>query len=211
MPTLPALITFLLTSIVLIVIPGPSVVFAIGRTLSLGRAAGLVSVIANAVGTSLWVVFAAFGLAGLLQVVPELIDIIRILGAAYLAYLGWQTIRGSSKRHAQISSGVDQGKSLKTLFKEGFLVGLGNVKVAVFFTAVLPQFTNPEGDFMIQFLLLGAIFEVLGVIGDSTYVVAAAYVREWLMNKPERIALVVRVGGFMIVALAVWLLIEALA
>lgn len=209
MPTLAAFITFLITSVVIIAIPGPSVVFAIGRTLSLGRPAGLVTVLANAAGTSAWIIFAAFGLAGLLQLVPNLLDMIRILGAIYLGYLGYRTIRGSTKRHSEITAGIDRNKSLGQIFKEGFLVGLGNPKVAVFFTAVLPQFINPAGDFILQFLLLGAIFEVLGIIGDASYVLAASLVRSWLLNRAERLALVVRIGGVMITGLAIWLLVEA--
>lgn len=209
MPSLADFITFIIASMIIIVIPGPSVVFSVGRTLALGRAAGLATVIGNAVGTSVWVLFAAFGLAGLLQLFPPLIDIVKIVGALYLAYLGVQTIRSSGKKHAEIIEQNLSAKSVKQIFREGFTVGLANPKVAVFFTAVLPQFINPEGNFIIQFLLLGLIFEVLGVIGDSTYVIAAAYVRSWILTVPARLTRIVSVGGMMIVGLALWLLIEA--
>ncbi|MEY4988950.1 MAG: hypothetical protein RI933_583 [Actinomycetota bacterium] len=209
MPSLADFITFVIASLIIIVIPGPSVVFSVGRTLALGRPAGLATVIGNAVGTSVWVLFAAFGLAGLLQLFPPLIDIVKIIGALYLAYLGVQTIRSSGNKHAEITEQNQTAKSVKQIFREGFTVGLANPKVAVFFTAVLPQFINPEGNFIIQFLLLGLIFEVLGVIGDSTYVIAAAYVRNWILTVPARLTRIVSVGGMMIVGLALWLLIEA--
>lgn len=209
MPSLADLITFVIASMIIIVIPGPSVVFSVGRTLALGRGAGLATVVGNAVGTSVWVLFAAFGLAGLLQLFPPLIDIVKIVGALYLAYLGVQTIRSSGKKHAEIAEQNLAAKPVKVIFREGFMVGLANPKVAVFFTAVLPQFINPDGDFIIQFLLLGLIFEVLGVIGDSTYVIAAAYVRSWILTVPARLTRIVSVGGMIIVGLALWLLIEA--
>jgi threonine/homoserine/homoserine lactone efflux protein len=184
------------------------VVFAIGRTLALGRSSGLVTVIANAMGTSVWVVGTAFGLYGLVTALPWLLEVIKIGGVLYLGYLGYKTVRGASKQHANIMSSSDAKKSLGQIFREGFFVGLSNPKTAVFFTAVLPQFINPAGNFVIQFLLLGMIFEVVGVLSDAMYVLAAAAVRDWILNEPKRLHTIVSVGGFMILGVSVWLLIN---
>lgn len=210
MPTSDAFALFLITSIIIIAIPGPSVVFAVGRTLALGRSAGLVTVIANAIGTSVWVIFAAFGLASLLAFAPGLLTFIKLAGAIYLAYLGLQTIRGARQEHANISSAIEVAKSNSQIFREGFLVGLSNPKVAVFFTAVLPQFINPDGDFIFQFLLLGLIFEVLGVVGDSLWVIGAARVRTWILSSDTRLVKIIMVGGALIIAVAGWLLFETI-
>jgi len=206
MPTLAAMITFLITALVIIVIPGPSVVFAIGRTLALGRSSGLVTVVANAAGTSVWVVGTAFGLYGLVSALPWLLEVIKIGGVIYLGYLGYKTIRGSKQQHANIMASSNTKKPLGQIFREGFLVGLSNPKTAVFFTAVLPQFINPAGNFVIQFLLLGLIFEVVGTISDAFYVLGAAAVRTWILNEPKRLHIIVMTGGFMILGVSIWLL-----
>jgi threonine/homoserine/homoserine lactone efflux protein len=208
MPTVAAMITFLITALVIILIPGPSVVFAIGRTLALGRSSGLVTVVANATGTSVWVVGTAFGLYGLVTALPWLLEVIKIGGVVYLGYLGYKTLRGASKQHADIMSSSNEAKPLGQIFREGFFVGLSNPKTAVFFTAVLPQFINPAGNFVIQFLLLGMIFEVIGTLSDAMYVVGAAAVRDWILNEPKRLHTIVFVGGCMILGVSVWLLIN---
>ncbi len=208
MPTLAAMIMFLITALVIIVIPGPSVVFAIGRTLALGRSSGLVTVVANSVGTSVWVVGTAFGLYGLVTALPWLLEVIKIGGVLYLGYLGFKTVRGAGKQHANIMSASDAKKPLGKIFREGFLVGLSNPKTAVFFTAVLPQFINPAGNFVIQFLLLGALFEIIGTLSDAVYVLTAAAVRDWILNEPKRLHSIVAVGGCMILGVSAWLLVN---
>ena len=75
---------------------------------------------------------------------------------------------------------------------------------------MLPQFINPAGNFVIQFLLLGLIFEVIGVLSDAMHVLAAAAVRNWILNEPRRLQTIVTVGGFMILGVSVWLLVNML-
>jgi threonine/homoserine/homoserine lactone efflux protein len=161
-------------------------------------------------GTSVWVVGTAFGLYGLVTALPWLLEVIKIGGVLYLGYLGFKTVRGASKQHANIMSSSDAAKPLSQIFREGFFVGLSNPKTAVFFTAVLPQFINPTGNFVIQFLVLGLIFEVIGVLSDAMYVLAAAAVRDWILNEPKRLQTIVTVGGFMILGVSVWLLVNML-
>ncbi len=208
MPTTESFIAFLLTAIVIIAVPGPSVVFAVGRTLSLGRAVGLVTVIANAAGTSVWILVSAFGLNALIQAFPGLLSIIQWLGVAYLAYLGLKAILNSKRAADESQQFEGAGKSLGKVFAEGFVVGITNPKVAVFFTAILPQFINPSGSLLIQFLLLGLIFEVLGVIGDSIWVLGAATFREWILTKPSRMRAIAIIGGVLIVLVSIWLVLE---
>lgn len=202
------MMTFMITALVIIFVPGPSVVFAIGRTLSLGRSAGLVTVVANAFGTSVWAVGTAFGLYGLVTALPWLLDLIKIGGVFYLAYLGLRAVQGARKQPSKILKSTDADKPLSQIFREGFLVGLGNPKIAIFFVAVLPQFINPAGNFVIQFLFLGLIFEIVGLFSDVIYVLAAAAFRTWILNEPRRLQTIVTVGGFMILGVSVWLLVN---
>lgn len=208
MPTTESFIAFLLTAIVIIAVPGPSVVFAVGRTLSLGRAVGLVTVLANAAGTSIWILVSAFGLNALIQAFPGLLSFIQWLGVGYLAYLGLKSILISKRAADESQQFEEAGKSLGKVFAEGFVVGITNPKVAVFFTAILPQFINPSGNFLFQFLILGLIFEVLGVIGDSTWVIGAATFREWILTKPSRMRAISIIGGVLIVLVSIWLVLE---
>jgi len=120
-------------------------------------------------------------------------------------------VRGAGKQHANIMSSSDAKKPLGLIFREGFFVGLSNPKTAVFFTAVLPQFINPAGNFVIQFLLLGMIFEVIGTLSDAMYVLAASAVRDWILNEPKRLHTIVAVGGFMILGVSAWLLVNLIS
>lgn len=210
MPNLSQIIGFLITSIVIIVIPGPSVVFAVGRTLALGRTTGLLTVVGNTLGTSMWLLATAFGMSTLFSALPWMLVVVKIAGAAYLGYLGWNTVANSRHQEAQLALVQGKPKSAWQTLREGFLVGLGNPKVAVFFLAVLPQFIEPNGNYTVQFLLLGFGFEVLGTIGDSGYVFTSALVRDWILTKPARLGAIVRIGGVMIIGVAVWLLVASL-
>jgi hypothetical protein len=182
------------------------VVFAVGRTLALGRTSGLITVVGNALGTSAWLVGSAFGFAALLVIAPWVLLVVKIAGALYLGYLGFQTIRKSGQQSALVVQVGGVVRSPWQTLREGFLVGIGNPKVAVFFLAVLPQFINPAGNFTAQFLLLGLGFEILGTIGDASYVLGAALVRNWILTEPRRLARIVAVGGFMIIGVSLWML-----
>lgn len=206
MPSPANLIAFIITALIIILIPGPSVVFAVGRTLALGRSSGLVTVASNAAGTTTWLIATALGLGSILSIFPALLPGIQVIGAAYLGYLGFQTVRGSSSKHGEIMNQDQAHPSLKQIFREGYLVGLGNPKVAVFFLAILPQFINPEGNFVVQFLILGLLFEVVGTISDSGYVLGAAAVRNWILVSSNRLSKIIAAGGLMIIGVSIWLL-----
>ena len=210
MPSAEAWITFVITSLTIILVPGPSVLFTIGRTLSLGRSQGLVTVLANALGTTTWLIGVCLGLGALLNLVPWSLFVIKIIGALYLAYLGVQSIRHRHFSTSEISAEKASPQSLATTWKQGYLVGVTNPKTAVFFTAVLPQFVNPAGNLTWQMFVLGLVFELLGILGDSTWVIAAAAARTWIFGKSGRLATIVGTGGAMIVALGAVLLVLAL-
>lgn len=216
-----ALIAFFATSFTLIAIPGPSVMFIIGRTLSLGRKYGLITVFFNSVGHTMWMLAVAFGLGQILSSLPVVLALLKIVGAVYLGYLGVQSIRhrkadevSMAKTNAEsIAEGGPSKKAKPAWFKvarEAFLVGFSNPKTAVFFIAVLPQFVEPGANFTLQFLILGFIFELMGNIGDGIWSLSAAWARNWIFARSGRLASIVGAGGLMIVGLATYLLVMAI-
>lgn len=202
-----ALIGFFATSLVLIAIPGPSVMFIVGRTLAEGRRAGILTVIFNSFGHTTWMLAVAFGLGELLKLYPMALQTVQVVGAIYLGYLGVQTVRHRNDKTA-VQERTDK-LTLKRIAKEGYIVGFSNPKVAVFFMAVLPQFVTAGENFTLQFITLGVIFELMGIAGDSIYALAAGAARNWIFSKTGRLAAIGALGGSLITFLALVLLATA--
>jgi threonine/homoserine/homoserine lactone efflux protein len=216
-PNAAHLVGFFATALTLIAIPGPSVMFIIGRTLSDGRRAGLITVLFNSLGHTTWMLAVAFGLGAFLSSVPAALHLIQIIGAGYLGYLGIQSIRkrkGDEQTLANQNAGDQTASAVKPstrkIAREAFFVGLSNPKVAVFFFAVLPQFVDPGANFTLQFLTLGIIFEIMGNLGDATYSLGASVARQWIFARTGRLAAIIGTGGLLITALAVYLLTTSL-
>jgi threonine/homoserine/homoserine lactone efflux protein len=204
-PTWDSLLTFIIASVVLIAIPGPSVMFAVGRSLALGKKFGVLTVLGNAMGTFVWIVLVAVGLGAVIASSEIAYQVIRLGGAAYLIYLGVMTI---VQRHAKAPDlgGSLQSQTVGKTLREAFIVGVSNPKTAVFFLAVLPQFVNySAGNLWFQMLFLGLIFEVLGIMGDMIYALAAGYARDWLAKNPRRLTVIITTGGAIIIALGLFL------
>lgn len=154
---------FALAALVLVVTPGPNMIYCISRTLCQGRAAGLTSLAGVLLGFLVHLLAAALGLTALLMAVPLAFDAIRLAGAAYLLWLAWQAIKPGG-------AGPFQARELPidppaTLFRMGFLTNLLNPKVAMFYLSFFPQFLDPErGPVLLQSLQLGAV--QIGVSGS---------------------------------------------
>jgi threonine/homoserine/homoserine lactone efflux protein len=216
-PSAPLLLGFLATAITIIVIPGPSVMFVIGRTLSHGRRAGLLTVVFNSFGTFVWLLAVALGLGGFLASIPAALNVIRLAGAVYLGYLGVQSFRHRTtdeaamlKREQDAAADTSMASNRK-MAREAFFIGLSNPKVAVFFFAVLPQFIEPGANAFAQMLTLGLLFEIIGVASDSVYALGAAAARGWIFGRTGRVASIVGTGGVLIVGLALWLIASTVA
>jgi threonine/homoserine/homoserine lactone efflux protein len=191
-PSAETLITFALAGIVLVVIPGPSVLFIVGRALAHGRRAAFTSVAGNMVGASLVVVAVALGFGALATESAALFTVLKLIGAVYLVYLGVQTIRSSGSLAAALEGTV--GPADRRLFWQGVVVGVTNPKVLIFFAAVLPQFVDSgAGSPTSQMLVLGLLFAVIAAILDSMWGLAAGTARVWFATSPARLR---RVGGF---------------
>ena len=201
MISLPTLLTFALASIALIVIPGPTVLFVIGRSLALGRLSGFLSVLGNALGLVPVIIAVSLGLGAIVTQSVLLFTIVKFAGAAYIVFLGVQAIR-NRHRAAQLSEARVARKTKWRLVFEGFIVGVSNPKSLVFFIAVLPQFVNYDaGDVPLQLAVLGLVFVVLALLGDSTWALAAGTARLWFAKSPRRIENLSTAGGVMMIGL----------
>jgi threonine/homoserine/homoserine lactone efflux protein len=178
MPNLTHLPLFLLASAVLLLTPGPAVLYIITRSVAQGRRAGLVSVCSIEVGNFMHVIAATLGLSALLLSSALAFTIVKYLGAAYLIYLGLRTLFTREASQAIVSS---QPQSLRRIFAQGVVIATLNPKTALFFVAFLPQFVDPaRGAIAAQMLVLGCIFILLAVVSDSLYALLAGTVGRWL-------------------------------
>ncbi|MCA1942616.1 MAG: LysE family translocator [Yonghaparkia sp.] len=200
MVPLPELFAFVVAAIVIIAIPGPSVLFVIGRALVLGKRGALLSVLGNAAGVALQIIAVAAGLGALVAQSVVLFTVLKIVGAGVLVWLGIQAIR---HRHATADADVAAISTRPArLLRESFLVGISNPKTIVFFVAALPQFVVPgAGSPTLQMLELGAIFLVLGIAGDSVYAIAAGAARDWFASNPRRLSGMRASGGVALIGL----------
>ena len=193
-------VTFVIAAALLIALPGPSVLFVIGRTLALGRRAGLLSVVGNASGMLVQTSLVALGVGAIVAQSIVVLTVIKFAGAAYLVYLGIQAIRHRREVSAPVESAVP--RSTLRLLGEGFVVGVTNPKSIVFFVAILPQFIDPSaGTIPFQLAELGLTFVVLALLMDSIWVVTAGAARQWFARSPKRLSQLGVVGGVVMIGL----------
>lgn len=172
------LLGFIAASLVVLLIPGPGVLYVVARSLGQGYRAGLISVLGLSVGALAHVAAAAMGLSAILLTSAVAFEIVRALGAAYLIYLGLRLLL-DRRRSAGLPHTARQ--SDRRIFSEGVLVSLFNPKIALFFLAYLPQFVDPAaGAVTLQILLLGLLYVGLALLTDGGYALLAGKVRRWI-------------------------------
>jgi threonine/homoserine/homoserine lactone efflux protein len=177
-PASASLLGFVAAALVLLVIPGPGVLYVVARSLGQGRRAGLVSVVGLSTGALVHVVAAAAGLSAILLTSAIAFGFVKMLGAGYLIYLGIRTLF-AGRPSANVEATAP--RSLHRIFTDGVLVSVFNPKLAVFFLAFLPQFVDPSlGAVPRQVLLLGFLYVLLALITDSAYALLASSVRHWV-------------------------------
>jgi threonine/homoserine/homoserine lactone efflux protein len=166
-----SLLLFLTGALLLLVIPGPAVLYIVSRSIGHGRAAGLVSAMGIAVGTLFHVAAATLGLSALLASSALAFQFVKYIGAAYLIFLGVRVLRGGDSEILEAASGHP---NLRSIFSQGVLVNLLNPKTALFFLAFLPQFVDPTcGHATLQIFQLGVLFALLGWLSDSVWALLA--------------------------------------
>lgn len=195
------LVAFFVVATVLIVVPGPSVLFVVTRSLTQGRRAGIATVVGNAAGVYVQVVLVAIGIGAIVQESIAVFTVVKLAGALYLVYLGVQTFRRRHDLAAALNVPVAP-RELRRMFSDAFVVGIANPKVIVFFVAVLPQFVDPSaGAVPLQLLTLGAVFCLIALVCDSVWALAAGAARDWLVRSPRRLAAIGGAGGLVIIGL----------
>ena len=210
MPPSDRMLEFLVASFVIILVPGPSVLFTVARAIAWGRTVALMTVLGNALGMLVMAALVAFGLGPLLERSALLYALVQWAGGGYLVWLGIDALR---HRELHAERMVDQGptapRALRTL-REGFVVGILNPKSIVFFAAVFPQFVDPDaGSVALQLMVLGAIFSSIAVLSDGTWGLVAGTARAWLSGHPKRLVTMRTVGGIVMVVLGLIVLVTA--
>ena len=201
---------YLIATILIILAPGPSVLFTIARAIAWGRLAAIATVIGNASGMFLVSVFVAVGLGPILQSSEFLYNAIQWAGGAYLIYLGYSAIAASKVDAQDMRAGTGSKPTFLTSIRNGFWVGVLNPKSVVFFAAILPQFIDEEkSNVTAQLLLLGAIFALIALISDGAYGLLAGTIRQWLSGDVKRLIFMRLVGGVVMIALGFFTILSA--
>lgn len=176
--SLPNLSIFLLAALILLLTPGPAVLYIVARSLDQGRLAGFVSVLSIEVGNFVHVLAATLGLSAILVSSALAFSIVKYLGAAYLIYLGVRRLLLRDTTHELTTF---QRQSLQSIFRQGVLVAILNPKTALFFFAFLPQFVDSsKSSITLQLLILGCLFVLMAIVTDSLYALLAGTIGKWL-------------------------------
>ncbi|MFI1829266.1 LysE family translocator [Streptomyces sp. NPDC020412] len=216
MVSLDKVLAFTAMSLLVIAIPGPSVLFVIGRALAHGRRTALATVAGNILGSYLLVVAVAFGVGSLIERSATAFTAVKLAGAAYLVYLGVQAFRhrkdlkvsamdapgAPGASGAQESAGAQTRRGDVRTVVEGVVVGATNPKGIVFFAAVLPQFVDHSaGNVPWQMLLLGLVPIGIGMVTDTLWGLGAAAARGWFARSERRLSMVGGAGGVAMIGL----------
>ena len=181
MPDASTFALFVAAALVLLVVPGPSVLYIVARSIEGGRTAGFVSVLGVQTGAILHIAFATLGLSAILASSAVAFSVVKWLGAAYLVWLGLRQILGRDEQEDEVA--VEPAR-LSRVFSQGVLVNTLNPKTALFFLAFLPQFVDPSrGAAWTQILLLGATFVILALCSDGLYALLSGTAGGWLRRK----------------------------
>ena len=208
MITLDQILTFGLAALIIIVIPGPSVVFTIGRALAYGRGVALATVVGNTLGLVTIVLLVALGLGVVVQESILVFTVLKLGGAAYLVWLGFEAVRRRKEFLSNDATEVLRGTPMTwaRAIRQGYVVGASNPKGYMMLAAVLPQFVDRgEGHVQLQMLLLGLLATTIGLLSDSLWAVIASQLRTWFNRSPRRGEAMGAVGGVSMIGLGVGL------
>jgi threonine/homoserine/homoserine lactone efflux protein len=199
MPPAGHVAAFALTALVIIAIPGPSVMFVVGRALAYGRRAAVLTVVGNTLGEYVQVVAVAFGIGAVAERSVAVLTGLKMFGAAYLVYLGVKAIRDRRSLLAMLQPA--QSPSRRRFLLQGFVVGASNPKTVLFLVAILPLFVQRGGGSVPgQILLLGLVFSAIALVCDNAWGLCAATARTWFARSPKRLELIGGIGGLAIIA-----------
>ena len=201
---------YIIAAMIIILAPGPSVLFVIARAIAWGRKIAVFTVAGNVTGAFVLSSLVAFGLGPILSSSALAYSAVQWGGGGYLVYLGISAIRAREIHAADMRN---QGGSVPTFWRsvrDGFWVGALNPKGLVFYAAVLPQFVDIErGHVTSQLLLLGALFSILAFISDGTWGLLAGTARAWLASDEKRLETLRSIGGIVMITLGLLVIASA--
>ncbi len=198
---------YCIAAIIIILAPGPSVLFVIARAIAWGRATAVATVAGNVMGAFSLSVVVAVGLGPILQRSDLAFTSVQVLGGCYLVYLGITAIKHSQIHASDMTNQGDVRPSKWKSMREGFWVGALNPKGIVFFAAILPQFVDREaGKVTSQLILMGAIFAVLAFFSDGGWGILAGTIRNWLATEMRRLVKMRVTGGTVMIILGLFTL-----
>lgn len=182
MMSLEAYLTFVAATVALALLPGPAIALFIATCTTKGTRPGLLAYAGNQTGLSVLVMAAIIGMTPILSLASYWFDVIRLVGALYLVWMGIGFVRkGLTHQDGEHQPVVKS----KRYFLQGFLVSMSNPKVLLFLGAFFPQFLDPSKSMMPQLVLLGATFLVIIALIDLTIVLTSGYARRWLLEKQK--------------------------
>jgi RhtB (resistance to homoserine/threonine) family protein len=177
-----ALLPFLAISILLIVIPGPDTAMVTKNAVVGGRRSGVYAALGVSLGLTIWTAAAALGIAALLRASEVAFDALKIAGAIYLAWVGVGMLRS----RGMVAEDAARPTSGRRALRQGLLSDLGNPKIAVFFTSLLPQFVHGEGQAFVPLLFLGGLFAAITLFWLAVYALAVGHASGWLRRPAVR-------------------------
>ncbi|MDA0239637.1 MAG: LysE family translocator [Proteobacteria bacterium] len=199
-------LTFVLASFAIVIVPGPTVTVIIANSLRHGARAGLLNVAGTQLGLMMMLAVLAFGFQLVVEQLAGAFEIIRLIGAAYLIWLGIKLLRAGGFQIDE-TTGPAPLRRTGSFFWQGFLVICSNPKALLLFGAFIPQFLTAggasEADTLMQVLLLGVTFMIVGAVFDGAYAVVAGRAGQWLTRR--RIVALERISGAILVAGGIWL------
>ncbi len=202
---------YVIAAMVIILAPGPSVLFVIARAIAWGRATAVATVFGNVLGAFTLSIAVAVGLGPILQHSKLAYISLQILGGAYLVYLGIDAIRQSAVHALDMTEQGDAKPSKWRSMRDGYWVGALNPKGMVFFAAILPAFVDrARGHITQQLIVMGAIFAALAFFSDGSWGILAGTLRNWLATEIKRLVVLRRIGGSVMIILGLFTIINAI-
>lgn len=196
------IVTFVVASMAIIVVPGPSVLFTLARGVAWGRAVAVLTVLGNSLGTLVLSAVVAVGLGPLLSRSHGLSVVLQVAGGLYLVWLGVGAFRHRHEHARAMAQRESTRPEALSVVRQGFTVGVLNPKSLVFFAAVFPHFVEPRrGSVTVQLLVLGGLFSVMAFCSDSTWGLIAGTAREWLAGSARRLVSLRVAGAVVMVGL----------
>lgn len=193
-----------IAAFLIILAPGPSVLFTIARAIAWGRATALLTVLGNVLGMYTMSVFVCFGLGPILSRSHLIFNLVQWGGGSYLIYLGLSAIKESPKDADEMRQVVDEKPSPLQTVRQGFTVGSLNPKGMVFFAAIVPQFVDREkGSITFQMLVMATIFAAIALLSDGSWGLLAGTIREWFARDVKRLIRMRVSGGVVMILLGV--------